>query len=422
MSDFDNYVEDIYTALGGIVDRETIARELKKLLDMKVPITEARNTVITRFGGNPMGMPVDKKVAEIVGNERSVNMRLKILSVNSREYEGKDGRRIMYYGIVGDETGTIPFTAWRADIAFQKGDSIEVRNAYAREWQGKPQLVFGNNTRIQLLSEDIKVKSTVREAKVVELKPNMGLVDVRVKVVESTKKEVEVGGNKREISEGIVGDETGKIPFTAWDMDIHQGDILHISGAYVRPFRGLPQLVFDNRALVEKLDEDIEVNEIPVPIENLEGRGGYNVLVEGIVIDVKDRSGLIYRCPECGRVLSSTICPEHGRVTPKPDLRIKAVLDDGTGGMVCIFDRAQTEKILGFGIDEALKKIQENFGNAGVIKDIIEEKLIAMPLRVRGNVISKEKYGLTMLVKDFEILDVKEIAKKAEKMLEEMGW
>jgi replication factor A1 len=137
---------------------------------------------------------------------------------------------------------------------------------------------------------------------------------------------------------------------------------------------------------------------------------------------VKDRSGLIYRCPECGRVLSSTICPEHGRVTPKTDLRIKAVLDDGTGGMVCIFDRAQTERILGFGIDEALKKIQENFGNAGVIKDIIEEKIIAVPLRVRGNVISKEKYGLTMLVKDFEILDVKEIAKKAEKMLEDMGW
>jgi replication factor A1 len=43
-------------------------------------------------------------------------------------------------------------------------------------------------------------------------------------------------------------------------------------------------------------------------------------------------------------------------------------------------------------------------------------------MRLRGNVISKEKYGLTMLVKDFEFLDIEDIAKKAEMMLEELRW
>ena len=184
----------------------------------------------------------------------------------------------------------------------------------------------------------------------------------------------------------------------------------------------MPQLVFDPRASIEKREENIEVREIPVTLESLEGKGGFNVLVEGVIIDVKKGSGLIYRCPECGRVLTSTICPVHGKVTPKPDLRIKAVLDDGTGGMICIFNREQTEKILGIDVNKAISIVQENFGNMMVVREMIEEKLIAVPMRLRGNVISKEKYGLTMLVRDFEFINLEDIAKNAENLLEELGW
>ncbi len=425
MDEFERHVEDIYNALDGRIDRETIAKELRGwLFNMKVSAYEAKRSIVSKFGGDVNKLSsAEKKVADLGPDEHRVDIKLRILSVNPKEYEVDGVKKIMYYGIAGDETGTIPFTAWRSDVNLRRGDSIDVRNAYTREWQGKPQLVFGANTRISLLKDYVvQVKSTIRPAKVVELRPNMGLVEVVVKVLESSPREVEVNGEMRRIYEGIVGDETGKIPFTAWDVEVPEGKTLRISGAYVRTFRGMPQLVFDTRAVVEESEVHLDVKEIPVSIESLEGRGGYNVLVEGIIIDVKDKSGLIYRCPECGRLLTSTVCPEHGRVTPKPDLRIKAVLDDGTGGMICIFDRAQTERILGFGLDEAIKKVQENLGNPGVIRDIVEDKLIAQPIRLRGNVISKEKYGLTMLVHDFQFLDVEDVAKEAERMMEELGW
>ena len=425
MDDFERHVEDIYNILEGKVDKETIAKELRNwIVNFKVPIIEAKRSIVSKLGGNPSKLANNEKKVEDLGpNDARVDIKLKVITINSKEYELDEIKRKMYYGIVGDETGTIPFTAWKLDVELCKGDCVEVKNAYTREWQGKVQLVFGNNTKLSLLPPNsVNVKTTIKPAKIVELHPKIGFVEVVGKIIEANPKEVMVDGVPRKVYEGIIGDDTGEIPFSAWDVKVHKGNVLRISGAYVRTFRGMPQLVFDPRASIEKRDENIEVHEIPVTLESLEGKGGFNVLVEGVIIDVKKGSGLIYRCPECGRVLTSTICPVHGKVTPKPDLRIKAVLDDGTGGMICIFNKEQTEKILGIDVNKAISIVQENFGNMMVIREIIEDKLIAVPIKLRGNVISKEKYGLTMLVKDFEFINLEDIAKNAENLLEELGW
>ncbi len=425
MEDFEKHVDDIYRVLGGKVDKDVIARELRNwITNFKVPMTEAKRSIVSKLGGDPTKLiNNEKKISDLGPNDARVDIKLKVITINSREYQLDGMARKMYYGIVGDETGTIPFTAWRLDVELRKGDCIQVKNAYTREWQGKTQLVFGNNTIITLLPQNsVEVKTSITPAKIVELHPRMGFVQVFGKILDATEREVMVDGVPRKVYEGIIGDDTGEIPFSAWDIKVNKGDVLKISGAYVRTFRGMPQLVFDPRSTIEKMNMNIEIKEIPVTLESLEGKGGFNVLVEGVIIDVKHGSGLIYRCPECGRVLNSTICPVHGKVTPKPDLRIKAVLDDGTGGAICLFNREQTERILGIGMDKAISLVQENLGNPAVIREMIEEKLIAVPMRLRGNVISKEKYGLTMLVHDFEFINIEDIAKDAENMLEELGW
>ena len=425
MEDLDKHVEDIYRALDGRVDRETIARELRNwLVNFRIPIAEAKRSIVSKLGGDPTKLVGNvRKISELTPGLARVDLRAKVISINSREYEIDGTIKKMHYGIIGDETGTIQFTAWRLDIELRKGDCIEIKNAYTREWQGTPQLVIGVNTRISLLPPDsVSVKMNIVPRKIVELHPRMGLVEVVGKILEVSEKEVMVEGVPRKVFEGLIGDDTGEIPFSAWDVKVNPGEVLRISGAYVRSFRGMPQLVFDPRATISRERIDIEVREIPVSLESLEGKGGFNVLVEGVIIDVKKGSGLIYRCPECGRVLTSTFCPEHGKVTPKPDMRIKAILDDGTGAAMCIFNSEQTERILGMDINGALQTIQENMGNPAVIRELIEDKLIAMPMRVRGNAISKEKYGLTLLVKSFEFLDIDDVAEKAETMLEDLGW
>ncbi len=425
MDEFEKSVEDIYRALDGKVEKDTIRAELRKwLTNFQVTMSEAKRSIVSKLGGNIKNLPRnEKKIENLMPNEGRVDVRVKVISINSREIEVDGSKRIMYYGIVGDETGTIPFTAWRLDVKLNKGDCIEIKNAYTREWQGQTKLVIGNNTDVKLLPPNsVEVKMNIKPAKIIELHPGMGIVEVIGKIMDVEKREINVDGVPREVYSGIITDDTGEIPFTSWDIEVKKGDILRISGGYVSTFRKMPQLVFDTRATIKKEDIKFELKKMPISIESLEGRGGFNVLVEGVIIDIKDGSGLIYRCPECGRVLTSTMCPEHGRVTPKPDLRIKAILDDGSGAVMCIFNREQTENILGFGMEEAMKKVQGNLGNPTIIKEIVEDKMIAKPMQVRGNVISDEKYGLRMLVRDYNFLNLEDIAKKAEKMLEEMGW
>ncbi|NPA74816.1 MAG: DNA-binding protein [Euryarchaeota archaeon] len=425
MSEFEDAVEEVYNALEGKVDKESIFRELKEFMDMRVPLNEAKRSVIRKYGGTVKNLGSEyRSLASLVPGEGRLNLRVKILSINPKEYTTSDGEvRKMFYGNMGDESGVLPFTAWQLNIAIRKGDCVEIKNAYTREWQGQTKVMLGQNTRIELLPPDsVKVKSTLRQAKVAELHPGMGLVEVEAKILSAEPRTVSVDGVEKTVYSGTLADETGEIPFSAWDTEVRAGDVLKISRAYVSTFRGMPQLVFDSRSEITKLNREIEITEVPVSIDTLEGKGGFNALLEGVVIDVKDGSGLIYRCPECRRVVDGMNCPIHGRVKPVPDLRIKAIVDDGTGAVMCVFNREQTEKILGMTVDEAMKKVQENMGISTVITEMIEDKLIARPIRVRGNVISEEKYGLRMFVKDFSIPDVKDIAKNAQKMLDEMEW
>ncbi len=425
MDEFERAVEEIYEALEGNMDREEIRKTLRKwIVGYKLSLDEAKRGIIVNYGGsNKLLDGKFKKLNELRAGEGRLNLRVKVLSINEKVHGEGETRKKYYYGMVGDDTAVLPFTAWNLNVNIRKGDCIEIKNAYTKEWRGQIQVTIGQNTRVEILPPDsVKVRSEIRKAKVKDLHPRMGLVEVAGKILNVEKRTIVVDGNERDIYTGIFADDTGEIPFTSWDTPVEKGSTLRISGAYVSTFRGMPQLVFDSRSTIREENMEIKIKETPVPIESLEGKGGFNVLLEGVIIDVKDGSGLIYRCPECGRVISGSGCPVHGRVKPVADLRIKAILDDGTGAVMCLFNREQTEKILGKSLEEVIDMVKDNLGNPSVILDMVEDKLIARPMKVRGNVMNDEKYGLRMLIKDFEMINMDDIAKKAEKMLDEMGW
>ncbi len=421
--DVDAVVESIYTALGGKVDKEKIKEEvLNAVKHYRIDMREIKRFVIQKLGGDVSSAEL-RRLGDLLPGEGRITLRVKILSINSKEYEIDGTKRIMHYGLMGDESGVLPFTAWTLDTELKKGDCVEIKNAYTKEWQDRVKVVIGQNTRVSLLPPNsVKVKSSSKKAKIVELYPRMGLVEVVGKVISVDKRNITVEGVPREVYSGVLADETGEILFTSWDGEVKEGEVIRVSGAYVSTYRGMPQLVFDSRSQIKREDMDIEIKTTPVDIESLEGKGGLNVLIEGVIIDIRDGSGLIYRCPECGRVLNGTTCSVHGRVNPKPDLRIKAIVDDGTGAVLCLFNRELTEKIMGFSLSEAVEKVKANMGNTSVIMDEIEEKLIASPIILRGNVVNDDKYGLKMFVNSFEKPKLDDISAKAEKLLEEMGW
>jgi replication factor A1 len=138
-----------------------------------------------------------------------VNLLCRVITINPKEITVKGENKKIFYGIIGDESGTIPFTAWN-ELDVEKGDTIEVSNAYTREWQGTVQLNFGDRVSIEKTDKDKLPDSAFKpkEFKIKELRSGLVAIEVTAQVLELDKRETEVDGTKKKVFSGVIGDET----------------------------------------------------------------------------------------------------------------------------------------------------------------------------------------------------------------------
>ena len=159
---------------------------------------------------------------------------------------------------------------------------------------------------------------------------------------------------------------------------------------------------------------------LAMPIEALAVRGGStDVVVDGYVINVREGSGLIFRCTDCKRVLRNNQCMVHGKQDGNPDLRTKAIVDDGTGSVTTFLDNALTEQVLGKTLDDCLESIKSNF-NPESIKDDLEKTLKLKPVKIRGFTRSDD-YGMMFFAKEVTLLNSDSVKEQAENLISEMG-
>jgi replication factor A1 len=428
------HVKDITRALGNKVSEAEIERELNSYLNVyRVPLGTAKKSIVKKHGGNPslLSLGVQKTIVDLTPNEFSVDLLARVVSVNEREIEVEGVAKTILYGIFGDTTGTVPFTAWKADaVDLEKGDIVKIQNAYTKEFRGEVQINLGNRTTVDKESPDAlpPYEPPERPPTSLELgKLRGGLSNISVvgRVVSIESREVDVEGQKKTVFSGLMGDSTGKTQFSAWaDFELRENDVVKIDGGYSKSWRGIPQLGFDDRAKVEILkDADFtSLEEIMrssrIWIEEIAERGGaVDATVRGILIDVKDGSGLIFRCPECNRVLRKGACRIHGEVDGAPDLRVKAVVDDGSAALTAILGKDLTENLLRKSLEECMEGAKEAMSHE-VIRDELADLLVAQPVELRGNVTSDD-YGLMMISESAEILEI-DVQEEAQKMLSEL--
>ena len=154
------------------------------------------------------------------------------------------------------------------------------------------------------------------------------------------------------------------------------------------------------------------------PIADIASRGGAaDVSIRGTIIEVRDGSGLIMRCPECKRALQKGTCKVHGRVEGFPDLRIKAVIDDGSGSVSAVIGRELTEKLTGLTLDECMEKARQAM-TFDSIKDTMGDLLTFKIVDVAGNV-TADSYGLSMIVREAE-LKIPSVREEVERLLVEL--
>src|SRR5436853_5599735 len=146
------HVQDINRALGNKVSEQESGRELSSYLNVyRVSLDTAKRSIVKKHGGNPatLATGVSKTLRELMPGEQSVNLLARIVSVNEKDVTIEGGSKRILYGILGDPTTTIPFTAWEPlPVPIAKGDVVRVQNAYTKEYRGQVQGNFGTRTAV----------------------------------------------------------------------------------------------------------------------------------------------------------------------------------------------------------------------------------------------------------------------------------
>ena len=99
------------------------------------------------------------------------------------------------------------------------------------------------------------------------------------------------------------------------------------------------------------------------------------------------------------------------------DIRIKLVIDDGTGTVNGIIGRETTEKLLGKTLDE-WKKIAEKSKDENIVIQEINNMLFSHRVNLQGNALG-DQYGTTVIVKNVRLADIN-ITKESEKLAREL--
>ncbi|MFB6124382.1 MAG: Single-stranded DNA binding protein [Halanaeroarchaeum sp.] len=412
--------EELASDLG--IDKSEVVADLENLVAYSVPIDEAVQSLRRKYGDDQGGSaPTATSVADITPDTGAATVTVVVLTVGQREirYRGED--HVIREGEVADESGRISYTAWE-DFDVDPGDVVTIGNASVREWDGEPELNVGENTAVSESGDDLAVPYNVGgESALADLEPGDRGRTVEVEVVDVESRTIDGRDGETDILSGVLADESGRLPFTDWDPhdEVVEGATLRLEDVYVREFRGVPSVNVSQFTDVAPSERTIEAGgPVEVPIREAVGQGGvYDVRLTGNVIEIRDGSGLIQRCPECGRVIQKGQCRTHGEVEGVDDLRVKAILDDGTGTVTVVLDDRLTEDIYGGGVDDAREQARDAMDQS-VVAETIGEGLVGREYRVRGH-LSVDEYGANLEATEFEPSD-DDSAERAAALLSEV--
>ncbi len=428
------HVEEIRRVLENKVDEEVIVNELNKYLnEYHVTLDSAKRGIIRKYGGGdvaaftPAGAVV-KKIDELTGTEQNVDIQAKVVYVENKSITVKGLSKTIVSGILGDETGTASFTIWEpGSVMLEKGSVYNFKNCYCKLWNDKVQINLGNRGRVEpasgvsidLPERTIAVNSS--ECKIGDIRDGMGSVTVTGRIVTYEARNVMVKGEPKTVYSGIIADDTGKIQYSAWnDFSLKEGETICVKNAYIRSWKGIPQLNMGDRCEISRVDSVFDVVDTSGSKKTIDEitriGGGLDITLEGMVVDMRAGSGLIKRCPQCNRSILNGVCTAHGQVNGTPDLRMKIVLDDGTGAIGAIVNRKDTETLTGITLKaaEGLAMAQ----GEGVVAREVAGKILMKRISITGNVMSDD-YGPSMIVKSASVLDV-DVVSEANKLLDEV--
>lgn len=92
------------------------------------------------------------KIGDITGSMGNVTVTGRILSTEERDVTVRGEPKIVYAGVIADDTGKIQYSAWE-DFDLKEGETVCVKNGYIRTWRGVPQLNIGDRGEVSRVDD-----------------------------------------------------------------------------------------------------------------------------------------------------------------------------------------------------------------------------------------------------------------------------
>lgn len=430
--DFEPLVQELYGALDGKISQEVLRKELEKyIVTYKISVSSAKESIIKKFNkgtGTVSSIGVTKKISELEGTEMNVTIVAKIIFVEKKEVVIKNIPKTIISGIAADDTGTVPFTIWSDSGEYEKGTVYTFKNGYTKKYRDQVQLNISIRGKVEPNSEVTfqapasSGTSSAQDIAIGDITDQTKNVNVKGRISDVQSRVINVKGEEKTVWGGLIADGTGKVQFTSWnDFGLKDGETVSVKNAYIRAWKGIPQINFGERTTVERIDEDIGVLSSGPTKKTVEDvmkvGGGLDLTVTGTIVDIRTGSGLIRRCPQCKRSVLNDECTIHGHIEPVFDLRLKLTVDDGTGAISAILNRNDTEKITGMTLEQAIALSKEK-GDMSAVANAMSSTLLLKKITITGNIMSDE-YGPQMSVHSSDIANV-DVAAEAKALYDEV--
>ena len=319
------------------------------------------------------------KIGDIKDETKSAGVIVKVVAIKEKEYESERGKGTYFYGIIGDETGTLPFTAWVLPSTVRVGDVVELKNCSVRKYNERLRLYVDSRSEVILRPEDVmEVKRTYRDYKVRSLNLNDSYVSVTGLITQVSRSTYKKDGIQKEVISGQFTDDTGTVRISSFGPELKDGMKVQISGARVQEYRGRLRLSINENSAIA--GADFPTPEVPLYRISEVDRGISGIEVTGICVAVGDRSGLTMRCSQCRRRVDDGSCEEHPDAEKTLDLYATFTLEDGTASIQCNTGKDVTSTLTGISVDgKEFNQVEIESVHSG-----IKNKLLGRPFLVRG--------------------------------------
>lgn len=354
------------------------------------------------------------KIGTLIPGKQNMNLVAKIVSLQQRKIKNDKGETVYFYGILGDETGTISFTAWTFPNTIQAGDVVEIKNCSTREYNNVNRVYIDARSEVVLRpGEDMEVKRTFKELKIKDLKLTDPYVSLDGKISNVRQREMDRDGEKVQLFSADLEDDTARIRLTSFGKSLKEGETVRIEGARVSEYNGRLRLTINDKTRVMPAKLSYEIGRRIVSISDVTGPIG-GITVQGYAVSLGQKSGLVMRCSECNQRLDDIRCPDHPSAPFAYDMFAYFTLDDGTGHIQCTGGKYALLPLLGIPEDQFVPS------NTAIsrrsIQASLEEHLPGKAFIIEGDVV-KSQIGLSVRMNSIKPLD-EEFLKTFSQILE----